>query len=46
MWPNGNPGLGIDIDEKLAARYPPRELDRLSNRWGNARRADGTVMRP
>ena len=27
MWPNGKPGLGIDIDEKLAAKYPIPERD-------------------
>ncbi len=23
MYPNDKPGLGIDIDEELAAQYPP-----------------------
>ena len=23
MWSNGKPGLGIDIDEELAAKFPP-----------------------
>ncbi len=26
MYPNDKPGLGIDIDEKLAAKYPCRGL--------------------
>ena len=46
MWPNGNPGLGVDIDEKVAARFPVVDPDSPSNRWGNTRRADGTMVRP
>jgi mannonate dehydratase len=40
---NDRPGLGIDIDEKLAAKYPCRnELPT----WTLARRPDGTAARP
>ena len=46
MWPNGKPGLGVDIDEKLAAKYPIKEPARANWSWGNVRRADGTVIRP
>ena len=44
--PNGNPGLGVDIDEKVAARFPVVDPASPSNRWGNTRRADGTMVRP
>jgi mannonate dehydratase len=40
---NDKPGLGIDIDEKKAAKYPCRnELPA----WTLARRPDGTAARP
>ncbi|MSQ09044.1 MAG: starvation-sensing protein RspA [Dehalococcoidia bacterium] len=45
MWPNGKPGLGIDIDEKLAAKYPFRERA-FGGAWDTVRRADGTVVKP
>ncbi|MHB1295899.1 MAG: enolase C-terminal domain-like protein [Anaerolineae bacterium] len=45
MWPNDLPGLGIDIDEKLAARYPYPD-DALNGAWGEIRRLDGTVVKP
>ncbi|NKB67961.1 MAG: starvation-sensing protein RspA [Candidatus Latescibacteria bacterium] len=43
MWPNGKPGLGVDINEQLAARYP---LTDTRLRAESARRPDGTVTRP
>lgn len=45
MWPNGKPGLGIDIDEKLAASYPFKEYAH-GGAWDALRRADGSVVRP
>ena len=45
MWPNGKPGLGVDLDEKLAARFPATGVG-SPKLWGDARRADGTVIRP
>ena len=45
MCPNDLPGLGIDIDEEKAARYPFPE-DRLNGAWPEIRRWDGTVVRP
>jgi mannonate dehydratase len=45
MWPNESPGLGIDIDEKLAAKYPFPEHP-LNGAWSPVRRLDGTVIRP
>ena len=43
VYPNDKPGLGIDIDEKLAARFPCS--DELPT-WTNCRRPDGTLNRP
>jgi mannonate dehydratase len=45
MWTNDRPGLGIDIDEVLAARYPFPEHP-YNGAWPEIRRADGTVIRP
>ena len=45
MWPNGRPGLGIDVDENLAARYPFKERA-FGGAWDTVRRADGGVVRP
>jgi len=39
-------GLGIDIDEKLAARFPLPDSPTFDQRWGGTRRRDGTVIRP
>ena len=43
MWPSGKPGLGVDINEQLAAKYPLKDT-RL--REESSRRPDGTVTRP
>ena len=43
---NDAPGLGIDIDEKLAARFPIADSPSFDHRWGSTRRRDGTVIRP
>jgi hypothetical protein len=43
MYANDQPGLGIDIDEKLAPRFPYKS-PRGSR--GNGRRLDGTIVRP
>jgi len=42
-YPNDSPGLGIDFDEKLAARFPP---DDENPRWTVSRLPDGTLARP
>ena len=43
VYANDKPGLGIDLDEKAAAKFPcPTDLPR----WTNARRPDGTLARP
>ena len=45
MWPNGRPGLGIDIDEELAAKYPFTEYA-FGGAWDTIRRADGSMVKP
>jgi len=41
------PGLGIDVNEALAARYPfPPGPPNFDYDWGRTRRRDGTVIRP
>ena len=45
MWSNDKPGLGIDIDEKLAARFPFPEHP-INGAWPEIRRRDGTVIKP
>jgi mannonate dehydratase len=43
MYPNDKPGLGIEMDEKLAAKYPPKdEVDW----WTQTRLPDGSPARP
>ena len=46
MYANEAPGLGIDIDEKLAAKFPIPDSPTFDYRWGTTRRRDGTVIRP
>ena len=43
MFINEEPGLGIDIDEKAAAKYP---LPKFNYNWTQVRKNDGTPIRP
>ena len=43
VYPNNKPGLGIDIDEKQAAKYPYRHE---VVKWTQSRRPDGTLVYP
>ena len=43
MYPNGRPGLGIDIDEGLAAKHPCRDQ---TETWTQTRLPDGSPARP
>ncbi|MBX9580108.1 MAG: bifunctional D-altronate/D-mannonate dehydratase [Gemmataceae bacterium] len=45
-WANDKPGLGIDLDEAAAAKFPIRDDPPFDYRWGNVRRKDGTVVKP
>ncbi len=40
------PGFGIDVDEKLAAKFPYPSGSTFDHSWGTTRRRDGTVIRP
>jgi len=40
------PGLGIDLDEKAAARYPIKDAPPFYMPFGNTRRLDGTITKP
>ena len=46
MWANESPGFGIDVDEKLAAKFPYPPGPTFDYNWGTMRRRDGTVIRP
>lgn len=43
LYPNDKPGLGIDIDETLAAKYPCGEI---IEQWTQTRLPDGSPARP
>ena len=45
-WANDKPGLGIDLDEKLAARYPIKDDPPFDMFWGNVRKRDGSIVKP
>ena len=45
-WLSDRPGLGIDLNEKLAARFPIEDDPPFDMKWGNLRRADGGVTKP
>jgi mannonate dehydratase len=43
VYPSNKPGLGIDVDEQLAAKFP---CDNSLPTWTNARLPDGTPVTP
>ena len=45
MWSNDQPGLGIDIDEDLAATFPFPDHP-VNGAWPEVRRVDGGVQAP
>ncbi len=50
LYVNEAPGWGIEVDEKLAAKYPyssaeSGEHQRLNGGWGEVRRRDGTIIK-
>jgi mannonate dehydratase len=45
-WANDKPGLGIDMDEKLAAKFPVTDDPPFDYRWGNYRQRDGSLVKP
>jgi mannonate dehydratase len=47
MLAQERPGLGIEVDEKVAAKFPiPAGPPNFDYSWGMTRRRDGTVIRP
>jgi mannonate dehydratase len=46
LWVSEQPGWGIEIDEKAAAKMPfAQGRDNLNGGWGEIRRKDGTVIK-
>jgi mannonate dehydratase len=50
LYANESPGWGIEVNEKLAAKYPfgsgeGGERQRLNGGWGDVRRLDGTIIK-
>ncbi len=45
-YANDRPGLGIDLDEKAAAKFPIADDPPFDYAWGNYRRRDGSIVRP
>jgi mannonate dehydratase len=43
---NDRPGLGIDLNEKMAKKFPITDDPSFDMRWGNLRRRDGTIVKP
>ncbi|MCY3832216.1 MAG: hypothetical protein OXG85_04305, partial [Chloroflexi bacterium] len=43
LYPKDKPGLGIDIDEALAAKYPAQDF---VEEWTQTRLPDGSPARP
>jgi len=39
-------GFGIDLDEKVAAKFPITDDPSFDMRWGNLRRRDGSIAKP
>ncbi|MBI3862934.1 MAG: starvation-sensing protein RspA [Planctomycetia bacterium] len=45
-YASDKPGFGIDLDEKLAAKFPVADDPPFDLRWGTLRRRDGTIVKP
>ena len=45
LYGSGKPGLGIDLDEKVAAKYPLGEI-RNGGAYPADRAIDGTLVKP
>jgi mannonate dehydratase len=43
---SSKPGLGVDVNEKLAAKFPIKDDPPFDMHWGNTRRRDGTIVKP
>ena len=45
LYGNGEPGLGIDIKEEAALKYPPKPV-RPGDSWTTVRGMDGSIVKP
>jgi mannonate dehydratase len=50
LWASDTPGWGVEVDEKMAAKFPyganeQGEHGRLNGGWGELRLSDGTVIK-
>lgn len=45
LYGSGKPGLGIDLDESIAARFPLVDNPRVSD-WTTVRGVDGSLVKP
>ncbi len=45
-YASDRPGLGIDLNEELAAKFPITDDPPFDMRWGNLRRRDGAITKP
>jgi mannonate dehydratase len=45
MWANDKPGLGVDLDEELAAKYPFGDYELMHQDFPPVRRLDGSPIR-
>jgi mannonate dehydratase len=45
LWPNDQPGWGLDIDEEKAAQHPFPDHP-FNGAWPAIRRRDGSIVRP
>lgn len=43
---NDKPGWGMDLDEKVAAKFPIKDEPSFDMQWGELRRQDGTIVKP
>jgi mannonate dehydratase len=45
LYGSGRPGLGLDLNEEVAAKYPLGQI-RGGGPYGTDRSIDGTVVKP
>jgi mannonate dehydratase len=45
-WANDKPGWGMELDEKVAAKFPVKDDPPFDMSWGNLRRLDGAIAKP
>jgi mannonate dehydratase len=45
VYPSDKPGWGIEVDEKVAAKFPYTDRNKLNGGWGEIRLPDGTIIK-